>query len=302
LTEEACLDERSSEYREFIESVVLSWFGEGYQVHDRYKGWCGYKHSFEIVGVGFAACVGNSNTVHFEITGQGCAQIKDWEEVKSAISFYAGKITRCDVAADDFEGSHYSIDWCRKQYLSGGFKGVCGVMPDARSYNDEGSGKGCTYYVGSRSSGKLFRGYEKGKQSGYRDSKWFRVEVEYRAVHRVIPIDILDNPGAYLAGSYPCLAHIDVRQDRIKTFAFVNAATLRKAVEHARKQAGRSIYALLELNGGDICDAISRVLVPKIPKRLVPLINNWRSGLLPGLWRREMLFFSRGGGDAAVVA
>src|SRR5438309_783047 len=71
----------------------------------------------------------------------------------------------------------------------------------ARLIDDLGSGDGCTFYVGARANGKMFRGYEKGRQLGDAQSNWFRVEVEFRAKDRLIPLDVLTDPTPYLAGS-----------------------------------------------------------------------------------------------------
>lgn len=262
-----------STLRAFVESLIAQWFGVEQQVVDGKGGKFGYKQCLEIEGVGLAAYGGNNNTVHIEITGAGCAQVKSWQDVADTLADYGGKITRCDVAADDFDGSRYSIAWCKAQYDAGGFKPARGTAPNARLYDDMGSGDGCTFYVGSRASGKLFRGYEKGKEQGDPASTWFRVEVEYRSVHREIPHQIITNPGAYLAGAYPCLADLDIEQRQIKTVAYTAAAALDRALEHAKKQAGRALHALLMLNGGDIGGALARIHRPELPKRLAGYIR-----------------------------
>jgi phage replication initiation protein len=259
--------------RQFAESLVRQWFGVEQVITDRSGGKFGYRHCADIEGVGLVAWGGNNATIHIEVSGGGCVQVKDWKDVADTIADYRGKITRCDVAADDFEGTRYSIDWCKAQYESDGFKPSRGVAPKARFYDDMGSGDGCTFYVGSRASGKLFRGYEKGKEQGDKESTWFRVEVEYRAVHREIPVQIITDPGAYLAGSYPCLADLVIEQRQIKTVAFTAAAALDRTLEHAKKQAGRALHALLMLNGGDIGGALARIYRPELPKRLAGYVR-----------------------------
>jgi phage replication initiation protein len=82
-------------------------------------------------------------------------------------------------------------------------------------------GSGLSFYVGSRTSGKLLRVYEKGKQLGGAASElfpdWVRSELELHNEGRVIPLGILINPGPYLAGAYPALAWVDDEQSRIAT-------------------------------------------------------------------------------------
>lgn len=255
--------------RAWVEHLARLWFGDDLEITETGRGWSGYAVRLDLEGVGLAAYCGNSNTVHFEITGSGCAQVKDWQEVVDVIEGEGGKLTRVDVAADDMTGQRYNIAWAQDQYHSGGFKPPRGMHPNAHLWSDEGSGKGCTYYVGSRESGKLFRGYEKGKQLGDPESPWFRVEVEYRAVHRTLPVQMLLDPGAYLAGAYPCLSDIADDQRRPLTVAYESAAKIERAVEHARKQAGRVLHMLIALYGGDIGAAMARLHIPEMPRRLV---------------------------------
>jgi phage replication initiation protein len=248
-------------------------FGAEQVMSDTGRGWSGYHKRYDIDGVGLVAFGGNSNTIHIEITGTGCAQVKSWPDVVGTIEDFGGKITRCDVACDDHDGRRYCIDWCKAQYESGGFDPARGIRPKVRLIDDMGTGDGCTFYVGSRESGKLFRGYDKGQQLGDPNSAWFRVEVEYRAVHREIPLQILEQPGAYLAGAYPCLADCDIEQRQVKTFAYSAAAEFHKAIDHARKQAGRAIHAMLCLNDGDITSAFAILHRPELPKRLAGYIK-----------------------------
>jgi phage replication initiation protein len=253
--------------QKWVEWLLAEWFGD-VTVEDKGRGRFGYAVCLDFAG-GFAAFGGNENTVHVSITGDGCRQIKDWESVAQLIEDRHAKITRADVAADDFEGAYWSIDWCKAQYEANGFKPSRGAMPKAQLVDDMGSGKGCTFYVGSRESGKLFRGYEKGKEQKDPNSPWFRCEVEYRAVHREIPVEILREPGSYLAGAYACLADLSPVQSVVRTVAYSTAAAIEKAVAHAQKQAGRCLHMLLTLNGGDLGGALARIYRPELPKRLV---------------------------------
>lgn len=259
--------------RAFAESLIRLWFGAEQQITEAGRGVFGYKTRLDVEGVGLIAYGGNENTVHLEITGTGCAQVKDWSDVAGTIRDYKGRVTRIDLAADDFTGQTYNIEWCKAQYAGGGFKPARGASPVARMIDDQGSRKGCTYYVGSRQSGKMFRGYEKGREQGDPDSPWFRVEVEFHSTHRESLLPMLEDPSAYLAGSYACLASAKVEQKRIRTVAYSAAANLDKALEHAKKQAGRALHAMLTLNGGDICGALSRIYRPEFPKRLAGYIK-----------------------------
>lgn len=289
--------EAGTNIRAFLESLVRNWFGVEAQLSDTGRGKFGYAVCLEIQGIGLAAYGGNENTLHLSITGDGCKAVKDWRDVIDTIEDYRGKLTRVDVAADDFKGETFNLAWCKEQYESRqGFKPSRGTHPNAKLMDDMGSGKGCTFYVGSRESGKLFRGYEKGKEQGDPNSPWFRVEVEYRAVHRELSPQMLRDPGAYLAGAYPCLEKIAVEQSAPLTVAYTSAAAIERTIEHAQKQAGRALHMLLTLNGGDITGALSRIYRPELPKRLIGKVRalvSWRESeaattdVMPPAWARD---------------
>lgn len=252
--------------KEAAEKLLTGWLGVECTLTDTGKGWNGYKHRQNFDG-GLVAWGGNSDTVHIEINGSGCVQVKDWYAVADSIDILSARITRIDLAVDDFDGAHYSIDWCRQQFETGGFDPARGSKPVARLIDDMGSGKGKTFYVGSRTTGKLFRGYEKGREQGDPESNWFRLEVEQRNRHRELTTDMIRDPGAYFAGAYECLKAHSLEQRTIKTFAHAAAANLEKAADHAKKQAGRVIYALLSL-GHSAEEVLARLMTPELPKRL----------------------------------
>ena len=118
-------------------------------------------------------------------------------------------ITRCDIALDDYEGIH-GIEDAKALYESGAFI-TSGLPPKSQQIiNSDGSGD--TFYVGSRSSDKYFRVYEKGRQLAGTKSHlvnfsgcihWVRWELELKGNCRVIPYDVLTNPLVYFKGAYP---------------------------------------------------------------------------------------------------
>lgn len=263
-----------SNVKQTIEIILKGWLGVETRVMDTGKGWNGYKHRIDIEGVGLVAYGGNKDTVHLEMTGSGCMQVKDWGAVVESLKILEGRITRIDLAVDDFDGDTYNIGWCREQFSQGNFDPPKGMKPRASFYGDEGSGDGCTYYVGSRSSGKLFRGYEKGKEQGNPESPWFRCEVEWRNRHREIPLDAITEPGKFFAGSYKAFEHHSLEQRQIKTVAHLAVACVRSSMEHAKKQAGRAIHAALAL-GNSVEDVIAYMHTPELPKRLAGLVRSF---------------------------
>ncbi|MDD2870346.1 replication initiation factor domain-containing protein [Neomegalonema sp.] len=149
------------------------------------------------------------------------------------------KITRVDLAHDDYTGKNYSVDKAHKDYLDGLFKlAHGGRSPRMERRNWDNPHEGRTFYVGTREGGKLLRVYEKGKQLGGQDSNWVRIEVELHSTHRQIPLEILLSCGDYLAGAYPALSWICEEQSRIKTFLKSAKTTLEKSLRNFITQCG----------------------------------------------------------------
>ncbi len=234
---------------------------------DNRKGWMGYKYSRDIeYGCGKLAWGGEhqKNTLHCELTAKGCAAITDWPKLREWLERMEARITRVDIAHDDHEGKTINLDLCKK-WLEEGLFSLGKREPDRRLIDDLGTGKGCTLYVGGRKNGKMFRGYQKGKQLGDKLSNWFRAEVEWRAKDRVIPYDVLTTPGVFLAGSYPALAFISVLQDRIKTMKSAVDVTIFQAVSNAKQSVGKLLNVLsnqLKWTPEDILATLQREGVP----------------------------------------
>lgn len=238
------------------------------------RGWRGYDYSIKVHGGGMIAFGGetNNHTMHYDLPGDMCALVVSWSNVADMLDDERVKLTRVDIAHDDFSGETVSIDWARAQYDVGGYKPSRGLSPRSRLFSDEGSGHGSTYYVGSRESGKMLRIYEKGKQLGDPNSNWNRVECEWRAVHRTLDVDMLRDPSSYLAAAYPCLSFISGRSSFVATVAFKAMACLEKAGDHAEKQAGGYLRALVEL-GYTLEQAALKVIKREVSPRLQAIVR-----------------------------
>ena len=136
--------------------------------------------------------------------------------------------------------------------------------------DDLGSGSGCTLYVGKRANGKLFRGYEKGKQLGDARSPWFRCEVELRAKDRVIPLDVLTDPAPYLAGAFPAMAFLSEIQSKIKTVKKAVEVTIEKAIDNARNSVGKLVNVLAASLGWEPLHIVQTLQREGTPSRLKP--------------------------------
>ena len=244
----------------------------------RKGGWSGYKFSMDLVGIGLIAWGGEHQrgTVSVSLMGGGCSTVFDWRGLQDWLEKHKAKLSRVDVAHDDFTGQYINIDWAIREYQAGGFNNG-GRMPKHQCFGswlqagNREETKGLTLGIGSRTSGKYCRIYQKGKQLGDGSSAWTRVEVEWKAQDRHIPYDILTCPGQYLAGAYPCLAPLHEKQSVIKTIAKAAKTVYDKAVSTAKQQFGKLVNLMLEVEGGD-CGAVIAQLIRKdgIPKRIEP--------------------------------
>ena len=227
-----------------------------WSIEETGRGMFGYQNSANILCDGAMAGKAAWGAKNFgylvSFSGEGCSAL-DMKKTHDAMKAMPGaKITRVDIAFDDFEG-RFDINASRKLAKAGKFninnrapkymyiEGGQLVKAANGSYKMDKSG-GCSFYVGSRTSGKMYRHYEKGAQLG--DKKcpnWTRAEVELRSKDRVLPFDILLEPDKYLAASYPCLAFVAKETKQIKTFKRKYKVAINKAFDTAAKQVGRLV-------------------------------------------------------------
>lgn len=252
-----------------LSSILLHIFGFAV-THQRERGINFYKESYMLgENDGILSIGGQNDTVNVAITGQGCMKALDgWQQrLKDYLEVSRGWLTRCDVAADYFDG-RYSPQKAEIDFNNGDFsRSRTGTKPFAERrgdwYTEDGGGK--TFYIGKRANGKLLRIYEKGRQMlgkiailGLGEDhpllsllEWTRIELELHNRDRIIPFDILVNPGPYLAGAYPALNWIDKVQEKVKTFKKVVESTIERTTEVVRVQVGARIWTLINYYGLD---------------------------------------------------
>jgi phage replication initiation protein len=225
-------------------------------------------------GWGFLCVGGQRETFLVQVTGSGCAVAAEgWEKRLHAYLSRksTAKITRLDIAYDDYEGKKYTVDQAFNDYTGDRF--TCGGRPpgcEMRGNWLRHDGKGRTFYVGARQSGKLLRVYEKGRQLGGPNSPlpdWVRVECEWHSVDRLLPLEMLIECGRYLAGAYPALRWIDRACSRVKTAAKAAMVSLAHYCESARRSYGQGIAVLRSIyDDVEVLDMLTR---PGVPRRLV---------------------------------
>lgn len=236
------------------------------------RGWFGYASRINLGPYGLLAFGGaaQKGTLHVELNAHGCRRIEDWNAVRVWGETYSATVTRADLAHDDLLGLGVDVARALEWYREGRFN-VNGRPPRAELVHDMDSGRGKTLYVGSRQSGKLLRVYEKGRQLGDPGSPWTRVEVELRNKGRVVPWEVVTEPGRYLAGSYPALAYLSAEQSRLRTTQRVASISYDVMVQNLRRAGGKSLNVMLKVHQGDAAGVLVQVVRDGVPGRLAGL-------------------------------
>ncbi len=244
--------------------------GEAFaSLHERKGGLHGYKTSFKIGNTdGLLAYGGQRGTVLVSLPGSACALITDWQACYHLFhDILKARISRWDGAVDVFDGIP-SVDdavqfYITDQFTAGGNKPSCSQQGNWI----EADGSGRTFYVGKRKNGKLLRVYEKGKQLGDSTSPWVRWELELHNRDRIIPWDVILEPGKYLAASYACMDWVSEIQERIRTTRQTATLSYQHLTYYARQAYGPFINVMLEVEGSAE-KVIEQLIRPGSPARL----------------------------------
>lgn len=216
-----------------------------------------------------------------------CLLVNDWNLLCDEMPVYHVRITRCDIALDDYEGSHDIAEaialWESGSFITSGFP-----PKSQRIINSDGSGD--TFYVGSRASDKYFRVHKKGKQlAGTKGNladfsgciHWVRWELELKPKSRVIPCDVLINPLAYFKGAYPeALSWVASLSISIKTNLNKSKLIFSALMVYAKNQVSRLIRYCSD--NGMTCDDIVDSLIAepgRYPLRLFDVASLDLSGV-----------------------
>jgi phage replication initiation protein len=251
-----------------LDQMFLKAFGFGFS-YNRGRKHLNYEQSWALGDdYGIFATGGNSvgGTSFVTLPGQGCMAVKNWTAVYYLLIDLKAKITRIDLAHDDFLGQH-DVLLAKAWWEEGRFNPKHGRPAEGKFVDDMESGKGKTFYVGNRKSGKLLRVYEKGKQLGDPYSPWVRWECELHNVDRVIRPEVLISPGTHLAGSYPCMGWIYPRQSRIETTRKMAEISVDVMVESCKRSYGKLLWFLRGIGWSDT-EIIDKLAREGFPKRL----------------------------------
>lgn len=223
--------------------------------------------------VGRIAFGGNRESMMVDLSGTGCRWVKSWAHVRLQLELLNARISRCDVAVDDFEG--VSLDRSLRgtaddlralaeRARDGLFK-AGGRPPKTRFMDDHGSRSGCTLYVGKKGHKELCI-YEKGREQKDETSPWLRYEQRFYGKHvggedvdsaRGVPLEILTAPLRYFRGAHAFLASlcdslglVDIARKLVVVKAKVEA-TANAMVTWLRTQCGPSINLLVRALGDE---------------------------------------------------
>lgn len=263
-----------------IDNLLATLFGfRGHEVRStgwRDKRWQFYPQSSVLVDadgevVGRMGRNNDNGTQCVSLTGSGTRYVQNWHACQMHLVALRARISRLDLAFDDYEGERFNVHEMRLRARSRDF---CqgGTPPKWRFLDDEGCGTGSTLYVGSKGHKELCI-YEKGKQLGHLSSPWVRAEVRLYGKHMTVPIESLTDPLAYLKGAYDVLGEllIDIAHDectRLKTTRRAVAATGEALVAWAHEQVGPTLFVLLQAFGGSFEDFLQhRIVRPGTPGR-----------------------------------
>ena len=241
-----------------------------------------YKYSFNFGEDYGKICIGGQrDTVLLMLSGTGCSLAPaTWEHhMHHFLDKVAKKpkITRIDLAHDDINGDYLDIHVLDDLETNNLFS--CGGAPhDVANLGNwkhgDPNNNGLTLQLGKRTSGKLTRFYEKGKQLGDKDgkySKWVRAEVEFKSSDRVIPFDVLKDPSAYFMGAYPVFADLFdyERIEKTEIIQKTSEITLQHSFDWIKNQAGKyfSFYSTF-MSPDEILEMIKSDDPDDVPTRL----------------------------------
>lgn len=217
--------------------------------------------------VGHVRFGGNGDRMMFDLTGAGCRWVNSWAHVRLQLEILGARVTRCDVAVDDFEGKIFDVRKIATMASEGAFRGA-GRPPKTRFIDDHGNRTGCTLYVG-RKGHKEFCLYDKGMQLKDETSCWVRGEQRFYGKHYDepdalddsavggLPYAILTAPMRFFRGAHGLLNTLceaiclDDLADKLHVVKAKVEATANAAVKWLREQCGPTLNLLFQALGDD---------------------------------------------------
>lgn len=226
--------------------------------------------------------------VRCQLPGAGCDWVQRWDLMEDLGGTLAAEIRRLDIAYTTYEREVMYQD-VLLAHAMGEFKGLGGGRnPSMKTIESSDPMAGNTAYIGLRSSDKMLRCYEKGKESlkalaasqraaittyqGHHIEDVFRVELELKAKETFIPWPALQKRDQVFAGAYPFTAKLmanSVPWKMQKLPDFKPRATMTKALESCRHSYGGILRGAFQFFGGDHVRVLEMLMAEKPSDKLV---------------------------------
>lgn len=229
--------------------------------------------------------------VRCQLPASGCEWVQDWYQAEiMAAHLQEPEIRRLDIALTTF-GGEMSYQAVIKAHAEGYFKGrFGGVNPNLRCIENSDPMHGNTAYIGTRTSDKFLRCYEKGKEAlkalpdnqrrlistyeGFPIDDVFRVELELKAKETFIPWTAIRRRDEVFSGAYPFCAELlpDCPEWKMQKLPdFKPRAALTAALENCRNSYGPTLRLALDFFGGDRDKLLQAILSEKPSDKLIEL-------------------------------
>lgn len=252
--------------------VLKTLFGDAITIQPERRGFRHfYEHHFRIQTdageCGFIAFGGarQRGTFCVQLTGAGCAHVEAWADLQAKLASASATITRVDVAYDDFLGA-FPIGLASKLHRQGKF--TTNGRPPAICRQGWNDGSGQTVYIGKNTGNQQLCVYEKGRQLGDPSSPWVRWEARFGSKYRVIPLEILTQPAAFVRGHYPCLSWFGEHANRMETHVKRAKAQLVRALHWMRHQYGATLNLIRQHlpDSAEFGRVLEHFTRPKLPE------------------------------------
>lgn len=242
------------------------------------KGHHGFTHSAQLEvqtqTVGIVAAGGNNGVIMVDLSGGGCRYVLDWEKTSGILGSIGARLSRVDVAYDDYDGV-YTVHDVRQAFLEGAFdnRGRTPSQDQAGSWDNKKEWfKGLTYYIGKLKNGKSLVAYEKGKQLGDKDSPWLRIEGRFqRTTQKDLDYSILTKPLEHLKKAYSWLSWITTGTVECPTFLYKTKERIKFShlLHYASQGYGKVIHFALRYLDYKPSYLVQSLEVHGLPKRLI---------------------------------
>lgn len=226
--------------------------------------------------------------VRVDMPGTGCEWIQDWQKISELGSVLDGfEPQRVDIALTTYKGE-VTDSMVVAAHAAGMFSGF-GRPPAMRSITSSDSRAGKTRYVGTREkSDKFLRCYEKGFEmiknqpeflkktcTHVNDNKVedvYRVELELKAVNKLIPVDVFTRRDEYFAGAYPFCASLLPGVEHLKVETLPEekpVSDLAATLAHCKSSYGPALFTALHVYKGDAAKVLSFIVGSEHSRKLV---------------------------------